>query len=784
MPVEFPSDEGRRITGHPNRPYEGFTGTIGGVVATSSPDWQERPIAPSGAPNVIIMLADDLGFADLSCYGSEIDTPHLDGVAARGVQFTNFHVNPMCSPTRASMLTGLNSHLAGIGHVCHSDPGFPGYAMEMTDRAATLAELYRDNGWSTMMVGKWHLTKDQHLSEGSPKHSWPCQKGFERFYGILDGFTNFHHPHRLYEDNHAIDIERYPEGYYFTDDIGERAIRMIREAKASDPGKPFFLYYSHGAVHAPLQAKPDDIERHRGAYDAGWDEVRVQRYRRQLELGVIPAETPLPPRNHEEANEVVAWDDLSGDEKALFARYMEVFAGMVDSIDHSVGALFAELDRLGELDNTIFLFTSDNGGSREGEAQGTSSYFDVLRLAAGMAEYDQLDYDISRLDLIGGPQTLPHYPRGWAMVSNTPFRLYKINTHAGGHQVPFLMQWPKAALSGGELRTQYQHVTDLMPTLLEMCGLQRPETHRGDPALPLAGASFASTLTDGEAVSTHPEQYYEMIGHRGFYRDGWEAVTLHQPRTEFGDHEWELYHSAVDPSQVNDLAEAEPERLAELIDGFTDAAWANQVFPLDEGTGLKMIQRSPSEDRFAEPVTFYPGTPTIERYRSLALISMRAFTVTVDLDGYRPGDTGYLFAHGDQGGGYGLRIDDGELVFAFNSYGPMQYLSAGPVSPGAKHIVLDMACPSRTQWDAQLLVDGEPRGQLDGLKVLFGMAPFQGIDVGVDSKSPVDWDYFSEHGTGRYSGTISSVHYAPGDRPPDHGSNFTDFLRDMGAKFE
>ncbi|NNE72665.1 MAG: arylsulfatase [Acidimicrobiales bacterium] len=770
---------------HPNRPYQDFGGSIGTVVGTSTPDWPARPKPGPSAPNVVIMLADDLGYADLGCYGSEIDTPHLDAVAENGLQFTNFHVMPMCSPTRAAMLTGLNAHLAGVGHVCHSDPGFPGYAMELTDRAATLAELFRDNGYATMMVGKWHLTKDSDLDDSSPKHSWPVQKGFERFYGILDGFTNFHHPHRLYRDNHHVDIDRYPDDYYFTDDITDEAISMIQSSKAGNPNKPFFLYFSHGAVHAPLQAKAADIEKYRGVYDAGWDDVRAARFRRQLEIGVIPADTPLPPRNHEQDHDVEAWDDLSPERRELFARYMEVFAGMVDSIDQSVGRLLSTLETLGELDNTIFVFTSDNGGSREGEVEGTSSYFDALRYAANRdGGYASFDFDHDRLDLIGGPQTLPHYPRGWAMVSNTPFRLYKINTHAGGHQVPMLVQWPAANLPAGERRTQYQHVTDLMPTLLEAAGIDRPAEHGGEAALPLAGASMAPVLQDADAESTHREQYYEMIGHRGYYRDGWEAVTMHLPATKFGDHEWELYHLEADPTEVNDLAADMPEKVAELAAAFDDAAWANQVYPLDEGTGLKMIQRPPTEAEYEVPVRILPGTPTLERFRCLTLINMRAFTVTIELGSFSAGDRGYLVAHGDQGGGYALGIDGDEVEFVYNEYGRISRVRSGPLDPSTRRIVLDMESTTRTEWNARILVDGTERGRLDNLPVLFAMAPFQGIDVGLNRRSPVDWGRYVTDGTFAYTGDLRAVTYTPGDRPPDHGNNFLDFLRELGAKYE
>ena len=358
-----------------NHAYKNFKGKVGKIFSTSEPDWPKPPTAPTGAPNVLVMLVDDLGFSDLGCFGSEIETPALDSLAHDGIQYTNFHVNPMCSPTRASLLTGLNSHLAGMGHVAHFDPGFPGYAMEIRDDAITMGDLFQKNGWASLMVGKWHLCKDSHLSEAGPKHSWPLQKGFERFYGILGGFTNFHQPHRLHEDNHALDINTYPEGYYFTDDLTDQAIKMVKELRSSDPLKPWFMYFAHGAVHAPLQAKPSDVEKYKGRYEEGWDQLRRKRFEKQRELGVIPSYTNLPSRNFEQGHAVKEWDALTKKEKELFARYQEIFAGMVDNVDQNFKKLRDELERLGEWENTIIVFTSDNGGSREGQELGTSAYF-------------------------------------------------------------------------------------------------------------------------------------------------------------------------------------------------------------------------------------------------------------------------------------------------------------------------------------------------------------------------------------------------------------------------
>jgi len=767
-------------------PYAGFGGKVGRVFSTSDPDWPRPPTAPSGAPNVIVVLADDLGFADLGCFGSEIDTPELDRLAADGLRYTNFHVNPMCSPTRASMLTGLNHHMAGMGHVAHSDPGFPGYAHEIRDNAVTMAELFRDHGWASLMVGKWHLCKDSNLSEAGPRHSWPLQKGFDRFYGILDGFTNFHQPHRLYEDNHHVQVDRYPDDYYFTDDITDHAIDMIREVRSSHPTKPFFLYFSHGAVHAPLQAKSVDIEKYRGTYEAGWDEIRRQRFEHQKTLGVIPADAVLPPRNSEPGHEVEDWDSLGDDAKRLFARYQEIFAAMVDSIDQSMGRLRAELERMGEWHNTIVVFTSDNGGSREGQSIGTSAYFRTLVGQTRDTGWDTVEHDITRIDEMGGPTTLPHYPMGWSMVSNTPFRLYKINTHQGGHQVPFIAHWP-AGLGEhhGEIRTQYQHVTDLMPTLAEMVGIEVPSIKHGLPLPAPAGASFAPSLADGDAPTTHTEQYYEMIGHRGFYRDGWSAVTCHQPQTPFTGEQWELHNLRTDPTESHDLAQDEPAKLAELQDAWEQAAWSNQVFPLDEGNYVKMILRPEWDAELTGPVTILPGTPTVERYRALQLINFRSFTVDIALQpGWAPGDDGMLVAHGDQGGGYAIYVEGDRLFYAHNGYGDMSLLDCGAMPVGAAAMRLSMEAAGDLIWHASLTVDGAPVGELRDLPVLMAMAPFEGIDVGIDRRSPVSWEIYERHGPFPYAGTIGSVTYTPGEFAPDAGSKWLELLKEAGTRYE
>lgn len=755
----------------------GFAGRVGRTFAGSEPHWPQRP-RREGAPNVVIVLADDLGFADLGCYGSEIDTPNLDALAARGLRYTDFHATPMCSPTRAALLTGRNPHSVGMGFVAHADPGFPGYAMELSDDCVTAAEVLRDAGWATLMVGKWHLAKDSDCSDAGPRHSWPCQRGFERFYGFLDGFTNLHHPHRLVRDNSAVEVDQYPPGYYFTDDITDEAIAMVKGVKASDPGKPFFLYLAHGAVHAPLHAKPADIAKYEGRYAAGWDVLRQERFARMLQLGILPPDTVLPPRNHEDGDEVVAWDDLPADRQRLFARYMAVYAAMVDNLDQQFGRLCRALEELGELDNTLLLFTSDNGASREGEADGTTAYYSHLLGAT------DVEADLARLEQIGGPTTTPHYPRGWAMASGTPFRLYKINTHAGGHSVPMLMAGPGIEVDRGGLRRQWTHVTDVLPTLLDLLGLALPEQRQGTPVAALSGTSFAPSLRDADSPPTHHEQLHEMQGHRGFYRDGWEVVTRHRPLTPFDDSEWELYDLRADRTETRDLAAEQPERLTELAAAWEAAARAQQVYPLDEGTGLKFLRRPARTQVFDRPVVLLPGTPQLERWRSQRLVWCRSFTVEVALS-HAAGDRGVLVAHGDQGGGYALLVEDAAFRLVFNDgRGRMRELDSGPVPLGDALLTAAFDAVGGGTWTARLSVQGEQRAELAGLPLLFPMAPFEGISVGTDRKSPVDWGRHQQHGGFPYTGVLRTVTYSPGAPAPDSPVLLLELLRELGARFE
>lgn len=764
--------------------YDGFEGRIGRTLAESTPWWPPRPDG-AGKPNVVVVLCDDLGYADIGCFGSEIPTPNIDRLAGQGMRYTDFHSTPMCSPTRAALLTGRNPHAAGVGYVAHADPGFPGLAMELSPNVTTIAETLQGAGYATMAVGKWHLCKDSDGHAAAAMHSWPLQRGFERFYGFHGGMTDQHNPPSLIRGNEEVAPDRYPDGYYLTDDITDEAITMIQSVKAADPTKPFFLYFSHAGVHAPLHAPEEDIAAHRGRYDVGWDTIRAERFERQRRLGVVPPHAVLPERNSEPGDDVPAWADLSAERREVYARYMEVYAGMVTSIDRSVGRLLDTLDRLGELDDTIIVFTSDNGASREGEAEGTTQYFDALRRFHDRgATTDRFAQDRATIDTVGSARSMPHYPRGWAMASNTPFRLYKVNTHAGGHSVPTIVSWPaRTAADGGALRHQYVHVTDVYPTLLEWAGVADGIERHGRPLLPVDGSSFAPTLADGDAAHARGGQYQEMLGHRAYREGDWEIVSRHVRTTPYDVTEFELYDLAADPTQTTDLAADLPEVVADLADRWEDAAWANQVFPLDEGLGLNRALRPERESVFSLPVTLLPGTPTLERYRAAQLVALRSYRIVIDVD-LSVGDRGTLVAHGGQYSGYAVYLDEEGVEYVHNAYGRIDRLRLADVPTGRRQIVVDVEAVDISTVDVRLSVVGGAQASLPGASSMLGQALFQGIDVGVDRRSPVCWDRRVADGTFPFTSALHSVRFEPGPMLPDVGPGAVDLLRRLALREE
>ncbi|WP_026821011.1 arylsulfatase [Arthrobacter castelli] len=752
-----------RDSNQASRGYENFRGIARELASESTPSWPPERRAASGAPNVIVVLLDDMGFSDVSPYGSEIDTPHAQALADAGYCLTNFHSAPVCSPARAALLTGLNPHRAGFGNVAHSDPGYPGYSMEIAENVPTIAESFRAGGYTTFMVGKWHLTKESQLHDGADKSSWPLQRGFDSYYGSMDGFTTLFHPHRLIRDNTALVVNEFPPDYYLTDDLTDQALRMMKGLRASEPEKPFFLYFAHQAVHGPLQAKTDDLKKYRGRYKEGWDSIRAQRFARQLQNKLFPPGT-VPADNTQDADVgVPAWESLTNKQQQLFARYMEVYAAAVDNVDQNLGRLIEHLKASGEYENTIIAFTSDNGGTGEGGPGGTRSYFSQFVSLAGIP--GDWQRDVARdPDDIGGPRAFVHYPRGWAYASNTPFRLFKFHTFEGGVRVPLMVSWPAGlprADNDDGVREHYAYMTDLGPTLLKLADVTAlPERH-GHMAPAVDGVSFDASLRESGSSASHREQYSEYAGHRAYVAGPWKIVTQHRPGTEFSDLEWQLYHLGKDPAETHDRAADHPDKTAELAEKWRAAAWRNTVFPLNDDGSLSR-NRPSTELVLEEPVTLYPGTPTLERFRSAKLTKLRSFDVAIDFSWFE-GDAGVLVSHGDQGGGYALYVEHGCVCFAYNQYGVMHRFSSS-LTPGQRSVLLQFNALPEVKWRVVAELDGAPIGELKAVLQLVGMAPFTGISIGVDRGSPVDWNLHERHGSFAYTGALQTVRYLPGTK--------------------
>ena len=754
-----------QIPGHA-RGYDGFGGDVRRVMGDSRPWWPPTPTAPPGAPNVIVVLIDDMGFADIGPFGSEIDTPTLDRLAAGGMRLTNYHTAPVCSPARAALLTGLNPHRAGFSTVAGFDPGFPGTILELADDVLTVPEILQGAGYSTFALGKWHLTREGLTHDGASKKSWPTQRGFDRYYGCMEGFTPFMAPNRLVRDNSPVQVDRYPDDYYLTDDLTDEAIGMIRSLRAHDATRPFFMYFAHHAMHAPFAAKQADIAKYRGRYDRGWDAVREERFARQLAAGLFPPDTRLPGRNAEgPAHDVPAWEDIPAAEREKCARIMEVYAAMVDNLDQNLARLLAAVDDYGELDNTLVIVTSDNGGANDGGRLGTRNFFANFLFGLPVPPEWDRDPDLD-LDLLGSAQTMPQYPRGWAMSSNTPFRLYKGSTFAGGVRTPFLAHWPAGLPRRPEddgIRPQYAYVSDIASTVLEAVGVERPTHRHGHEAKSVDGVSFLPVLHDPEHPATHVQQYSEWNGHRGLYRDGWKLLTLHKPGTPFDDSEWQLFDVRTDPTETTNVAADHPGLVRELAAEWEREAWANTVFPLNEGKGHMQHVQRPSSDALAEAVTLFPGTPQLERGRSARLIQLHSFAIELRLDA-RPGDEGVLVAHGDQGGGYVVFVEDGQVHLHYNEYGKLHAVLGPVLQPGPQTVLLEATWRPAYKWSFELSSDGSAgTGRLEDVAMMLQLAPFTGIDVGTDRGGPVSWPMHEAHGAFPFSGELISVTYRPGE---------------------
>lgn len=761
-----------------------FAGIVTENLATATPAWPSRP-RPDGAPDVVVMIVDDMGYSDIGPFGSEIPTPHLDAVAAEGARLTDFHVTPTCSPTRAALMTGCNSHAVGMGAVANADTGFPGYAAELPANQPTIAETFRAAGYTTMAVGKWHLSREQDMHAAGDRNSWPLQRGFDQYYGFLEAQANLHAPAQLYEGNNPVHVAQYPDGYYLTDDLTDRAVSMIAESHASDPAKPLLMYYAHAAVHAPMHIKPGAADKFRGRYDAGWEEIRAERRRRQDVSGIVPADVGTGPLDDPTGSDVPAWESLSEDGKRLAARHMENYAAMVETIDESVGRIRDVLRRCGRLENTIFVFLSDNGASGGGGGDvGVVNHLANLNRTHTPTTEQRVAEEIDRLDQLGGPTTWPQYATAWATVANTPFRRHKFSTYRGGHQVSFLMSWP-AGLGeiAGAIRHQYAHVTDLLPTIAELAGVPVVTTRNGLDARPLDGTSMVAALRDADAPSSHGDQYYECLGERAYYAGDWEAVAVRRPMTPFSQDHWALYDVAQDPVQLDDVSADHPERVRDLVSRWGDAATRNQVYPMADGSPLHWFQRDPAEQRLACETVLLPETPPLERFRASQLIDGRSFEVDVTLaeGGYRAGDEGVLLAHGGQEAGYVLYVLGDALHLEQNAWGRTIVSDPVPVPVGARTIRLRVDAPGKHRWVAALEIDGEIVCKGVELLQLSWLVPFSGLSAGTMHRSPVSWELYRSRGMFPYSGRWDTVVVRPGAHAPDAPAVLLDAIRKMGA---
>jgi arylsulfatase A-like enzyme len=553
-------------------PDTGFTGTIGRTARDSRAGLLVTPHAGPNSPNIIYIVLDDTGFSDLHCYGSEIATPNIDALAAGGLLYNNFHCKAICSPTRASLLTGRNNHSVGMKELAGDDQGYPHSRGRVTPAAATVAQILRANGYSTMGVGKWHLVPGRDMTEAAPRTHWPLQKGFDRWYGFLSGWTDQYHPD-LVEDNHAVKRPDRPD-YHFSVDIVDKCLGMAGDHSAGDPKKPFFLYLAFGATHAPIQVPKTYIEKYVATFEKGWDRIREDRFNRQLELGIIPAGTTLPPRNPGDP----AWTDLTDQERAVYTRFMAAYAGFLEHTDEQIGRVVTWLKQNKLFDNTAVFLLSDNGGAPEA---GTHGGF-----ARPYGDSTTVQQMYSRLDELGSEKTQPLYQRPWAMASDTPFKYYKLWPYAGGVQTPFIVSWPAGIKERG-MRKQFVDVIDITPTVFDITGVAPPATLEGVCQMPIQGKSIRATFQSNQSPDPRDTQYFELWGSRGIWHQGWKAVAVHTPGTDFESDRWELYNVDKDFSESVDLAAQNPAKLGELKKLWWSEAGKYGALPLLEATALR-----------------------------------------------------------------------------------------------------------------------------------------------------------------------------------------------------
>ncbi len=707
-----------------------FGGHIAMTAAESTPWWQEPPTAPEGAPNVVVIVLDDTGFSQIGCYGGPIDTPNIDRLASRSTLFTNFHVTPLCSPTRASLLTGRNNHAVGMGCLADFNTGYPSQTGAISHSAATLAEMLRETGYVNYAVGKWHLVPSFEITPVGPFDQWPLGRGFDHYYGFLWGESDQFRP-QLWRDNHHADLPE-SEDYHVSEDFADEAIANISDHITSGTDRPFFVYLAFGAQHAPHQAPREYLDKYRGRFDAGWDTIREEVLERQKAMGIVPGDTVLPPNN----DDVQPWSALSDEERRLYARMQEAFAGMMEHTDAQIGRVLDFLETQGLSDDTMVVLLSDNGASGEGGPTGSANEYRYF-----LNQPDSLEDNLAVIDVIGGPETHNHYPTGWAQAGNTPNRYYKKFTHAGGVRTPLIVSWPRAG-SRGTVHSDFRHVTDIVPTILDAVGTDAPTTYQGVEQMPLHGQSFLDGIRDG---GTAPErsgpQYFEMIGNRAIWRDGYKAVTRHVEGTSYEDDVWELYDIRTDFSEVHDLAETKPDLLAELRDLWFVEAEKYGVFPLDDRLQGRADVRPEFEGTEKRTFRMLPGTQPITSQAAPDFYN-RSFEIVADVSRASADEQGVLIAQGHHANGWSFFVQDDRLVLDYNLAGRHTLIrSQTPVGTGDLALIMRFTKTGESRADVELRVGGEVVATHQDLRTIPNFFGPHSVQVGRNTPSPVSDEY-------------------------------------------
>ena len=736
----------------------GFKGRIGRTLKQSLPHWETRE-APSGAqPNVVVILFDDLGYSDLGCFGGEIATPHLDALSKTGAPFSGYTTVPMCTPARAALLTGKNPHSVGCGWLTHNDPGYPGYRGEMSLDAPTMAELLRAQGYATLAAGKWHNTYDANARPGGDMRSWPLQRGFDRFYGFLGAETSYFQPDRMMEGNQPAAIDQFPADYFAPDDYTGRAVQWLADHHACSPQKPFFLYLAFQTPHTPLQAKPEDMRRYRGRYDAGWDAIRQERFSRQASMGLHEPGTVLAPRNPG----VPDWETLPAAQRQLMARQMEIYAALVHNADENVGRVLEQLRQMDALNNTWIIVTSDNGANAVGGPQGAVN----LQLRR-----QQLSEDPQRVmallseDRIGSQDTYAAYASGWTQVSNTPYRYYKRTPMAGGIRVPLIVHGPSVLQQQGQWRRQWVHVTDVLPTVLELTGSPYPEQFNGLRTRGMNGQSFASLLRDVSAPQSRTQQHYELQANRGFIQGEWKIVSLQAPRQPMQLDNWMLFNLKHDPAEVQDLAAQYPERVQELVRAFEEEAGDNYVYPLDHREDIRSVSLPPHELAAAlKPRTFLPHTTWVPPQVISPLIADRSYTLEAHFD-WQPGQEGVIVAIGDRHNGLSLFVMNGALHWVYQWWYSPTEIAPIALAAGAQSLRVDYTALAQREGRALISLNGQMKAQDVPMSPTMMRISSGGLSVGINRRESVSTRY-ADRGSFAYTGRIDRVSLTPGAQAP------------------